>query len=62
MEDTEDHPMLSVVGLVRALDDHMRRLGGAPVVFQREKWWHEFWESRFSEEEWKVLLDTIAYI
>jgi hypothetical protein len=54
--------MLSVVGLVRALDDHMLRLGGAPAVFQREKWWHEFWDSRFSEEEWRVLLDAIAYI
>ncbi|RXW17343.1 hypothetical protein EST38_g8506 [Candolleomyces aberdarensis] len=58
----EEHPMMSVVGLVRALDDHMLRMGGAPAVFQREKWWHEFWDSRFSGEEWRVLLDALANI
>ncbi|KAJ2933029.1 hypothetical protein H1R20_g4068, partial [Candolleomyces eurysporus] len=60
--EAEDHPMMSVVGLVRALDDHMLSMGGAPAVFQREKWWHEFWDSRFSGEEWRMLLDAIANI
>ncbi|KAF6760650.1 hypothetical protein DFP72DRAFT_959949 [Ephemerocybe angulata] len=51
--------MQHVVRLIRALDDSMVQMGGAPAVLQREKWWHEFWDSRFSEEDWREVLDAI---
>ena len=53
--------MAKAARLVRALDVHMSRLGGAAAVLgrEREKWWHEFFgEKAFEVEEWAFLVSA----
>jgi hypothetical protein len=59
-ESADEGDIHRIVKLVRTLDEKMERMGGAVVVLCREKWWHDFWNSGFSENDWVEILDVVG--